>query len=338
MPQDGGWQSIGGNMMVFNGKVGINTSAPAESLTVNGNIMMTGNLFKPSDVRIKSNVESVDPLDQLKNIRNLKIYDYLVQSRKERGVLAQELAQHMPNAVHVAGDVHIDDVTIPNFLVVNERVLLFENIGATQQLDKEVASDKKAIIDINTRVNELEVTSKDDTYHSLLHRVIDVVTDTEKAPKVPHNNNNPIDEEVSWSENVNHGLTWFSIGPSRSMWILGFFIPVVWVLGSLYIFSKVPTRRAGGVLNLVMWLIYLTLSLIFNLSFMPIVAGGKNNNIVNTVLLAMGIILGVVFVVVRRIRKRIEKHRRMEKMHKLRLDLIASIQQHAARDTSKKSV
>lgn len=88
--------------------------------------MMTGNLLKPSDVRIKSNIESVDPVEQLKNIRNLKIYDYLVQSRKERGVLAQELAQHLPHAVHVAGDVHIDDVSIPNFLVVNERVLLLK--------------------------------------------------------------------------------------------------------------------------------------------------------------------------------------------------------------------
>jgi len=315
--------------MVYNGKVGINTNAPAESLTVNGNIMMTGNLFKPSDVRIKSNVESVDPLDQLKNIRNLKIYDYLVQSRKERGVLAQELAQHMPNAVHVAGDVHIDDVTIPNFLVVNERVLLFENIGATQQLDLEVASDKKAIVDITSRVNELEVTSQDsDTVRSLLHRVVDVVTDTEKAPKVPgYPRENP---GVSWSENVTHGLTWFSIGPSRSMWILGFFLPIVWVLGSLFIFSKVPTRRAGGVLNLVMWLIYLALSLAFNLSFMPITADGHQNNIVNTVLLAMGVILGVVFVVVRRIRKRIEKRRRVEKLQRLRLDLIDSIQKHAA--------
>lgn len=42
-------------------------------------------MFKPSDMRIKSNIEAVDPIEQLKNIRNLKIYDYLVQSRKERG-------------------------------------------------------------------------------------------------------------------------------------------------------------------------------------------------------------------------------------------------------------
>lgn len=33
----GGWQSIGGNM-IYNGKVGINTNAPSESLTVNGSI------------------------------------------------------------------------------------------------------------------------------------------------------------------------------------------------------------------------------------------------------------------------------------------------------------
>ncbi len=46
---------------------------------------MTGNLLKPSDVRIKTDIVGVDPIDQLKNIRNLKIYDYLIKSRRERG-------------------------------------------------------------------------------------------------------------------------------------------------------------------------------------------------------------------------------------------------------------
>jgi hypothetical protein len=328
-----GWQSVNGNMVYNGGKVGINTSSPTESLTVNGNIMLTGNLFKPSDMRIKSNIEAVDPLNQLKNIRNLQIYDYLIKSRKERGVLAQELQQVMPNAVHVAGDVRIDDVTIPNFLLVNERTLLFENIGATQQLDKEVESDKQAIVEITNRVDTLEETTHDsDHVKSLLHRLVDVVTDTEKAPKVPHAGYPPgYEPPPDWSENVNHGLTWFNIGPARTMWIAGFFIPLVWVIGSLYIFSKVPTRRAGGILNLVMWLIYMVLSLIFNLSFLP----GKNN-VINTVFLAMGVVLGFVFVVVRRIRKRIEKRRRMERLQRLRLDLIDSLTKQGEH-TSKKT-
>ncbi len=58
-------------------------------------------------------------------------FDYVsssLMSNKICIVLAQELAQQMPNAVQVAGDVVIDDVTFPNFLVVNERTLLFESI------------------------------------------------------------------------------------------------------------------------------------------------------------------------------------------------------------------
>lgn len=84
-----------------------------------------------------------------------------------------------------------------------------------------------------------EVTSQDsDTVRSLLHRVVDIVTDSEKAPKVPYQSG----ENVSWSETVTHGLTWFNIGPSRSMWIIGFFIPIVWAFGTLYIFSSIRFR------------------------------------------------------------------------------------------------
>jgi hypothetical protein len=43
-------------------------------------------------------------------------------------VLAQELAAVLPSAVHDMGTVTIGTNTLPNFLVVNEHVLLYENI------------------------------------------------------------------------------------------------------------------------------------------------------------------------------------------------------------------
>lgn len=107
---------------------------------------MTGNVYKPSDRRIKTNIIGVDTESQLDHVRNLKIYDYVVRSQPERGgnlffclliiimiltiiiVIAQELQAIMPNAVHTVGTVENENQTIPNLLVVNERVLLYESI------------------------------------------------------------------------------------------------------------------------------------------------------------------------------------------------------------------
>ena len=92
----------------------------------------------------------------------------------------------MPPAVHEAGDVNINGVTVPNLLVVNERSLLYENIptsslssypfssslsssflsfhlafddiehiGATQQLDKHLQIEKSNIVEIDSRVDHL---------------------------------------------------------------------------------------------------------------------------------------------------------------------------------------
>jgi hypothetical protein len=48
-------------------------------------ILVTGNVYKPSDQRIKSDITEVDSNTQLANVRNLKIYDYIVRSQQERG-------------------------------------------------------------------------------------------------------------------------------------------------------------------------------------------------------------------------------------------------------------
>ncbi len=47
------------NGKVIYGNLGINTSNPDEALTVVGNIKLTGNIYQPSDSRIKENIEPV---------------------------------------------------------------------------------------------------------------------------------------------------------------------------------------------------------------------------------------------------------------------------------------
>ena len=56
----------------------------------------------------------------------------------------------MPTAVHDVGTVELKDgTTINDFKVVNERTLLLENVGATQQLHKNVFG-------VDRRVSHLE--------------------------------------------------------------------------------------------------------------------------------------------------------------------------------------
>lgn len=62
----------------------------------------------------------------------------------------------MPEAVHRLGDVSVSGANIENLLVVNERMLLLENIGATQHLDKTLKREKEELDFVNTKVKELE--------------------------------------------------------------------------------------------------------------------------------------------------------------------------------------
>merc|ERR1712137_341515 len=126
-------------------RVGINNNDPHEALSVRGNIEMTGHLMRPSDRRIKSNFKTVDANGQLERIRAVQLYDYERQDLAtgewvpERGVIAQELAQVMPNSVQIKGDIILPNgQTITDFCTVNERDLMIEHLGATQALATQV--------------------------------------------------------------------------------------------------------------------------------------------------------------------------------------------------------
>ena len=69
--------------MIFHGKVGINTDTPQEALTVHGNVLVTGQILKPSDQRIKENLQEIPTEKQLENIKNLKVYDYDLKRWKD---------------------------------------------------------------------------------------------------------------------------------------------------------------------------------------------------------------------------------------------------------------
>ena len=46
-------------LLLFQGRVGINTDRPEEALSIHGNLKVTGRLVHPSDIRVKESIEEV---------------------------------------------------------------------------------------------------------------------------------------------------------------------------------------------------------------------------------------------------------------------------------------
>uniref|UniRef100_A0A0L8G096 Myelin regulatory factor n=1 Tax=Octopus bimaculoides TaxID=37653 RepID=A0A0L8G096_OCTBM len=157
------WQKGHVQDAVFHlGKVGINTDHPDESLTVNGNLKLTGHILHPSDKRAKEEIKEVNSKEQLTNIQQMRIYKYSYNNdyakvagleettRQETGVIAQELREVLPDAVRETGDLVLPSGRIiENFLTVNKDRIFLENVGAVKELCK--LTDN-----LETRINELE--------------------------------------------------------------------------------------------------------------------------------------------------------------------------------------
>lgn len=261
-PQPSGWKGdvIGNNEITyFQGNVGVNTSNPTEALTVNGNVLITGNIVKPSDVRLKSEFQEVSPSDQLKNIEQLKIYDYNIvnplggaETRRERGVIAQEVKKTIPHAVHVVGDVTLeDDTRVPDLLVVNDHVLLLENIGATQHLSELLREEHDNIKVIDNQIKDLEASTEESesVVTTKLLSVLDYISSEEAL------------------ENNRHCYcSFFGLGPAWSLFLLGFvFTGIPWIFGIFYICSTNHVKRVAGVANLVMAVVLVTYYIVVGL-------------------------------------------------------------------------
>lgn len=157
------WQKGHVHDAIFHiGKVGVNTDHPEESLTVTGNVKLTGHVLHPSDKRAKEELEEVNSKEQLTNIQQMRIYKYSYindyaeqigledEDRKETGIIAQELREVLPDAVKETGDFVLPSgEIIENFLTVNKDRVFLENVGAVKELCK--LTDN-----LETRINELE--------------------------------------------------------------------------------------------------------------------------------------------------------------------------------------
>lgn len=143
-----------------NGKVGIGLDDPDESLVVYGNLKLTGTLIQPSDCRIKENIQPINTNSSLTTIAKINLYSFNYKDsyarncrkdggsngeleKKEVGVLAQELQKILPDAVKNCGQFRLNETeSLDNFLVINKDRLLFESVGAIQQLNS-ITNDLK---------------------------------------------------------------------------------------------------------------------------------------------------------------------------------------------------
>eukprot|EP00026_Physarum_polycephalum_P003049 Phypoly_transcript_03058.p1 GENE.Phypoly_transcript_03058~~Phypoly_transcript_03058.p1 ORF type:complete len:746 (+),score=135.76 Phypoly_transcript_03058:269-2506(+) len=246
-----GWSSDQYGNVYTDGKVGINTKNPQEALSVQGNILVTGDVLKPSDERIKTNITPLSTSTQLQNVEKLKLYEYELkhsvgpdgQPVRERGVLAQELQTVMPEAVRVLKNVTLADGTImPELLVVHDRALLFENIGATQALSRSVNEQR-------SRMDALS--------DSFAHGMHEVQVGTRKAMKAMALAMSFMLTEKKYDyETSCFFLSVFGLGPAWTMYLLGFFLPPLWFFGLFYISSIVSVKKTAGFIHLSTLIVY----------------------------------------------------------------------------------
>eukprot|EP01133_Synstelium_polycarpum_P003734 gene3734-4304_t len=279
-----------------NGKVGINTNNPTQALTVNGNILVTGELFKPSDRRIKTNIRK-DSSNHWDKINKLKLYEYdrkkmlgydvpfggdeslskASTTVREKGFLAQELREVLPNAVTVAGEVRLQDgTTIPNLLVVNDRVILLENIGATQQIGRTLKKEQDHIIEMDKEINRVKIGNTTDSrtllyptkgkrdQHAVLTKMQDLVSFM-LSEEDANAGGNHVDDSCIYCSIM-------GLGPAWTMWIFGWFFPFFFIVGSFYLFSPSRVKWISGLVNFITMLV-VGMTIVLLTFYVPNLAG-----------------------------------------------------------------
>eukprot|EP00038_Savillea_parva_P021800 m.36082 g.36082 ORF g.36082 m.36082 type:complete len:567 (-) comp5360_c0_seq1:28-1728(-) len=91
-------------------QVGINFDETEQALTIGGDCRLTGEIYRPSDSRVKQSVTALDPSEDMAAVRRLELHHYTLRpewaetvgrrdSADETGVIAQQLATVLPDAV-----------------------------------------------------------------------------------------------------------------------------------------------------------------------------------------------------------------------------------------------
>ncbi|KAL3092591.1 hypothetical protein niasHS_007800 [Heterodera schachtii] len=138
--QDLNWRQGQHGSLAFPGQVciGAGGDKPIEnaSLTVYGNIATTGNITRPSDRRVKEGIAEVSTAEAMARVAQMRLVEFAYkpdiaqrwglteQDRHRVGVIAQELAEVLPEAVKDNGE----------FLTVDDTRVFYDTVAAAQEL------------------------------------------------------------------------------------------------------------------------------------------------------------------------------------------------------------
>jgi len=120
-----------------NGNVGIGTSTPSSTLHVVGSILATADITAYSDDSLKTNVQVIDnAVGKVEQLRGVT-FDRIEDGSTSTGVIAQELKEVLPEAVHT------DEQGVHSVAYGNVVGLLIEAIKEQQkQIDELIKANK----------------------------------------------------------------------------------------------------------------------------------------------------------------------------------------------------
>ncbi|VDM08774.1 unnamed protein product [Wuchereria bancrofti] len=133
---DATWQKNGSTLYYNSGSVAIGTDRAVAPLTVGGDIYCSGVVHRPSDRRMKEQIHEVDTKIALSHLAQIRVVGYSYkpeialkwglseENRHRVGVIAQELAEILPDAVTDNGD----------YLQVDDSRIFYETVAAATEL------------------------------------------------------------------------------------------------------------------------------------------------------------------------------------------------------------
>uniref|UniRef100_A0A1I8BDD2 Peptidase S74 domain-containing protein n=1 Tax=Meloidogyne hapla TaxID=6305 RepID=A0A1I8BDD2_MELHA len=134
---DQSWKNQNG-ALTFSGPVCIGSDKPIgdAQLTVHGNIAASGQITRPSDKRLKEDIEEISTAEAMGRVAQMRLVEFAYKpeiaarwglSERDRhrvGVIAQELAEVLPEAVKDNGE----------FLTVDDTRIFYDTVAAAQEL------------------------------------------------------------------------------------------------------------------------------------------------------------------------------------------------------------
>ena len=145
--------SIPFNIWMFNKSSRTITPAIKDAnVSIQGDLTVMGNIYNPSDMNIKENIEiltdnDVEFLSQLKPVKYNYIYD--CEKKTHFGLVAQEVSKFAPNLVGEIQDTSISDNPIKSVNYIELIPILLVKINNMQneiiQLKKDIVKDEMEV-------------------------------------------------------------------------------------------------------------------------------------------------------------------------------------------------